>query len=288
MKYKFLILLLLGISFITEAQTNDTLNNNSIIQLSKIGLPPTTIVSKIQNSKTNFDVSIDALIKLKNEGVDGSVINEMINTSGKAEKDNQKAASEKKDMSDPKTMRKPGIYYFKAEGNQFTPVDPTVMSTTKSGGFGSALAQHYTYGIAKSKVKSSLGGSNSRRQIMETKPTFFFYFQENGNDNMMHGAANWWFATATSPNEFALVKCNEKDASREIEVGESNYYGSQTGINEKQKIAFDYEQIAEGVYKVVPKFQLEKGEYCFIYTGAIPTAGGYLNDKVFDFGIQNQ
>ena len=62
------------------AQNNneDILTNQTIIQLTKIGLQPSVIISKIRTSATKFDVSTDALINLGNNAVASDVINEMI------------------------------------------------------------------------------------------------------------------------------------------------------------------------------------------------------------------
>jgi hypothetical protein len=124
-----------------------------------------------------------------------------------------------------------------------------------------------------------LAGPRSKRQINEAKPMFYFYFvQKTSQAN----AAQWWFSSASSPNEFALVKLTENEDNREMVVASSNRYEHSTGISDKQKVEFTYQQIAEGIYQVTP-LTLEAGEYCFVYTGAVPNI--YSNNKVFDFGI---
>ena len=99
--------------------------------------------------------------------------------------------------------------------------------------------------------------------------------------------SNWWFATAISPNEFALVKLTEKKDSRSFETGKSSsgggYSGSSSGIPEKVKVPFEYTEVAEGIYSVTFKQSLKPGEYCFVYASAAPDR--YSNNKVFDFGI---
>jgi len=79
------------------------------------------------------------------------------------------------------------------------------------------------------------------------------------------------------------VQLKEKNDSRQMIVGASNRYGHESGISEKQKVDFAYDQIADGVYKVYFKEPLDAGEYCFIYTGAAPVQG--FRNKVYDFGI---
>jgi hypothetical protein len=58
-------------------QNTDTLTNDKIIQLTKIQIPPETIILMIQKSYNIFDLSVDGLIKLGENGVDKTVLNEM-------------------------------------------------------------------------------------------------------------------------------------------------------------------------------------------------------------------
>ncbi len=53
------------------------------------------------------------------------------------------------------------------------------------------------------------------------------------------------------------------------------------GVSSKDAMEFDFEKLAPGIYKVIPRTGLEPGEYCFFYTGAGAAVGGQL----FDFGI---
>ncbi|MBV6442661.1 MAG: hypothetical protein DYG98_05545 [Haliscomenobacteraceae bacterium CHB4] len=109
MKKQLLLLTLFSLTLSLSAQTKvDTLTNVQIIQLSKIGLQPSVIINKIQTSINNFDVSTDGLIALSKEGVAAEIINEMVKSNAQT----QKEVAGQKDMRDPKTMRKSGIYYY--------------------------------------------------------------------------------------------------------------------------------------------------------------------------------
>jgi len=280
MKTNFILAILTLVTLTVHAQIKvDTLTNEKVVKLSKLGLQPSVIINKIQSSYTAFDVSTDGLIKLSDSGVSADVINAMMKTDTKA----QLAVANQKDINDPKTMRKTGIYFYNPQDNTkpIKRVDPTVTSTNKSGGFGTALAQAYTYGIVKSKVKSDIAGKSSRMQINDPTPVFYFYFENNANP----GGDDWFFATATSPNEFVLVKLDQKKDSREMVVGDANMYGSSTGISNKIKVPFEYEEVTDGIYKVTFKQKLAKGEYCFLYASTTPTR--YSNNKVWDIGILN-
>jgi len=136
--------------------------------------------------------------------------------------------------------------------------------------------------VGKVKVKGTLAGPKSKQQLEENSPTFYFYFEENPNSTR----DSWYFATASSPNEFVLVKLDDNKNSREIVLGSEGYYKSKMGVPDKDKVAFEFENIADGIFKVSFTKPLKKGEYCFIYASTAPTS--YSNDKVFDFGIQNE
>ena len=60
------------------AQTQKALTNADVITMTKDGFAPALIVKAIQSSATDFDVSAQSLIDLKNAGVDESVMEAML------------------------------------------------------------------------------------------------------------------------------------------------------------------------------------------------------------------
>ncbi len=77
------ILLIFSLLLVTTpviyAQTaQETLTNDSIVQLTKAGLSADAIIEKIKASTTNFDLSTTALTELKSAGIADSVILQMI------------------------------------------------------------------------------------------------------------------------------------------------------------------------------------------------------------------
>jgi hypothetical protein len=274
-KLAFLISLLTIFCYSISAQPKyDTLTNKTIVSLTKIGLPAATIISKIKSSVTSFDVSVDALVSLQENGVNGEVINEMI----KIDASSNTSSSKEMNSNNPNVMHKPGIYYFDANAskNKLVYIDPSVTSSQQSGG--------YSYnGIGSASAISELAGKNSKTQIDNVSPDFYFYFENNSNPD----AASWFFATATSPKEFVLIKLNNKKQARWVKTGSSMViYGSvsnKSGVSNKDKIDFGYEIVSEGIYKVTFDKPLESGEYCFMYASQTPSR--YNNDKLFDFGI---
>lgn len=268
----FLVLLfIIGISKFSFTQPKyDTLYNKTIVTLTKTGLPPATIISKIKASITSFDVSTNALIELSNNGVNGEVINEMIKISDNT---NTSAAIEI-NSNNPNVMHKTGIYYYNSK-DATTPlkkVNATVVSGSKTGGFSYG-------GIGAVGSTSTLSGLHSRFLIDVSNPEFYFYFNSDEKAN----GENWFFANATSPNEFVCVWLYSKNDHRFFKTGGGSSYGYSVGIPEKDKVQFNITEIKEGIYKVTFISPLKKGEYCFIYAGQAPSM--YSNDKLFDFGI---
>ncbi len=68
------------VAFVTaQDKTNNTvLTNESVIELIKAGLSESIILTKIKNSKTEFDTSSSALVKLKESGLSDNIIMAMI------------------------------------------------------------------------------------------------------------------------------------------------------------------------------------------------------------------
>ncbi len=265
MKKTLFIATMFILSFNTFAQ-DEKLNNQSVIDMFNIGLSEDIIVSKINSSTCEFNTDISQLKFLKESGISDAILKAMISSD-----------SNEEIIEDANTTLKPGIYFNDIK------LLPTVFSGTKTNTLGSS----FSYGIASSKIKSILNGATSNNIVEDTKPTFVFIFSgESENSAFNSGVSNWWFNTATSPNEFVLVKLNAKGKKRELVTGKVNIYaGTSIGVEEKYTIPFNIEIVNETTFKVVPYDPLEPGEYCFFYQGTIPQ-GGFTNQSVFDFSVR--
>jgi hypothetical protein len=169
-------------------------------------------------------------------------------------------------------MHSSGIYYFNPN-EQETPlikVQVVRINSFSSGGGGYR-------GFGGTSVSAVVAGGESKQQIPERNPVFYFYF------NPDHNVKGDWYENAASPNEFSLVRVDAYKDKRLFKVSSSSSfgYGSQksVGIPEKIKVDFQFEQIAEGIFKVSFKEPLPAGEYCFVFAAEV--------NKVFDFGINN-
>lgn len=265
-----------------SAYAQDTLTNRTIIELVKVGLGKTTIISKINSSYPRFDLSIDSLIYLKRSGVQEEIVTAMINKD--TETRNAKPASL---HSVGNTDIKSGIYYCDGDPCKFKELEPSVYSSANSG---SGLLTALTYGVAKTNTKAMLSGKAANLQITDTLPSFYFYFDQT-QAGSLSGSSARWFQSATSPNEFVLVKfkISSNKKNREVVTGSWNsYQGMTSGIDDAQRVEFKYEKISPGVYKVHFLKGLAEGEYCFMYAGGVNELNGMPVQKVFDFGITDK
>lgn len=302
LSHRFLLLfvVLFTSSILFSQGYKDTLTNKSIIELRKNNLGVDIIKMKITKSFCAFDLSVDGLIQLKKNGISDEIITSMLTyqTGGEnsanivnSNQGNRFASNQTSSNSsnDSKTSEKnnlkstrPGIYYCIGSAPELIQLETSVFSRTKSG---SGLATGYTQGIAKKKEKSLLNGSSSSFQIEEKSPVFRFYFGE-GRDDFATSANFAWFSSASNPNEFLLIRFDVKNGTREIITGSSNLYsGSSTGVDNSNRVAFKFQKIEEGVYKIFFDKPLPKGEYCFMYAGGTNASTAIIN-KVYDFSIK--
>lgn len=259
------LLLLLCMS----AFAQETLTNESIVQMIDLGFTDDLIVNKINTSNYKFETSIEELTKLKEAGVSGNIIALMM------------------DKSRHNTVSKTGIYYKNAN-DELELIQPSVFSGTST----NAAAQRLVSGFINSKNKSTLPKATSNNVLNTNTPEFTFLFDVSTADvdNMqVQGGTdyynNWWFKTASSPNEFVLLKLRVKERQnlREVITGKSNALGSSSGVDPKEALPFSIAQVEGNKFTVTPD-SLEPGEYAFFYQGQVP--GGRSNQSIFDFSVQ--
>lgn len=287
MKINILGALALILSTATPAFA-ETLSNDSVVQLSKIGLGDEAVIAKIKASSTKFDLTTADMIALKTAGVSGPVIAAMIEASQGAAVSSNAAGSI--DSPDPLVPHPSGIYILAdwLPEPKMQVIDPTTSNQTKTGGF---LGYAMTGGLASMSFKTVIPNAAARVKSSAAKPTFYFYFDQAGRSLSKDGTNSFWMSGAvTSPNEFSLVRFDVKKDSREAKVGKFNIGGAKSGVMDKDRIPFSYELVTTGVYKVSPDADLLPGEYGFLYSsttgGGVGMAGvGATTSKVFDFSI---
>lgn len=264
----------------------ETLNNQSVIELVKVGLGEEAIIAKIESSSNQFQVTTADLVALKRAGVPSNVIAAMIGASKDAVVSPASAASF--DSPDPLVSHPAGVYMLAdwLPQPKMLAIDATTSNQTKTGGF---LGYALTGGLAPMSFKAVIPNAQARIRTVQSRPTFFFYFDE---PSASRGGSGFWRAGAvSSPAEFSLVAFKVKSDRREAKVGQFNLAGAKAGVMDKDRIPFDYERIAPGVFKVTPQATLAPGEYGFIYAtsgGSGPGAAGVgaTTSRIFDFSVE--
>jgi hypothetical protein len=265
--------------------TKHKLSNQDILDMASMGLGDDVIVEKIKSApETDFDTSIAGLTALKQAKVSDAVIRAMINPHPAAVSPTPSTGPTtptKTNPDDPASPHDPGIYMYAAtkDGVHMVILEPTVYSQGKTGGvFKSAM----TYGIAKMKWKAIVRGAHANVRSSDEKMAFYFNFEES-NAGLSHPS----FGGTTTPNEFTLLKFDEKKDSRETVVMQGNAFGTSSGTDEKANTGFDFTKLRPGVYKVTPKTSLKRGEYCFLSSAGVGAfgAGSAGASRLFDFAV---
>ena len=285
LKQLYCLLLFVSIVYTSNAQNTTVLTNKSIIELKSAGLSKMTIKTMIESSACNFGVDIQNVIALKKQGIDEEIINAMIakmsNTTPGTVINKSVPDSSQKIIS---LLQKAGngIYYYKENEHDIQELEPTVYSQAKQG---SSILQGLTYGLAKTKSKMAVSGAKSNFQITAKRPKFYFFFDVERKSLGEQNAG--WFSSATSPNEFMLIRfdVNNSKGSREVVSGSFNIAGGSSGVDEGNRKAFKYRKIQPGIYEVYFENDITAGEYCFMYAGTA-SGNGSVNSKVYDFGIK--
>ena len=271
---------------IATAASAETLNNATIVTLTQAGLGDEAIIAKIKASGAGYDLSTDQIIALKKQGVSGPVIAAMLTASNPA----PAATAMSMDAADPAVPHPPGVYLLmEGPAPAMKRIDATVSNQAKTGGI---LGYALTSGIASMSIKAAIPGESARTNTTSTRPVFYFFFDE-ANPDSARQAVTWSSgsnATVTSPNEFTLVRLNQKKGRREARVGSINIGGAKTGVMDKDQIPFDYNMVRPGVFKATPREPLGPGEYGFMYAitggGGGGFAGGAMTARIFDFSIR--
>jgi len=266
--------------FFASPAAAETLNNASVIQLVQAGIGNDAVIAKIKATDGKYDLGTDDLIALKNAGVSGEVIAAMIAGPSKPEA----VAAMSLTSINPMTPHPSGLYLIDTPANRLNRIDPTVSNQAKTGGiFGYAL----TMGIASMSIKVAITGEAARVASPSAMPSFYFFFDAS-NPQTANIASSWSAGSAqtvSSPSEFTLIRLMQKSGRREARVGSMNIGGAKTGVMDHDRIAFDYQMVREGVYKVTLKQPLEAGQYGFIYALSGGGTGGAMTARIFDFSI---
>jgi hypothetical protein len=262
---------------------DETMTNDEVISLSRAGLASSIIVGKIRTSKTAFDLSTDALIKLKGAGVSDDVVGAMLeakNGRATAAPANGVQGRASGDPNDPLSPHSYGIYLFEERDGvrKMTQLQPNVSAQNRTGGgFTAAVTP---FGLGKVKTKANLPGRNASLQIKEMTPVFYFYLDTSS------GGLNTASGIPSTPNEFTLVRFNQRSDNREVTISKANSWGAKGGLSDEYVVALTAQDMGNGIFRITPAAPLKKGEYgFFLLNSGNSNAAQGMGSKFFDFGV---
>lgn len=283
--FAFAVAFVLAFGTISAVTAQDeVMTNDEVISLTKAGLAGSVIIGKIRTSKSNFDMSTDALIKLKQSGVGDDVVGAMLEAkNGRAAGSGTSGAAPvgpTGDPNDPMSKKNYGVYLFEERDGQrkMTQMQPNVSAQNRKGGmFTNSITP---FGLGKIKTKTNLPGRSAALQIKTTSPVFYFYLDSTS------GGLNTASGIPSTPNEFTLVRFNQRSDNREVTIAKENSWGGKGGLSDEYVVPLQAEDLGNGIFKVTPAVDLKKGEYAFylLNSGNSNTAAG-VGAKFFDFGV---
>ena len=240
---KKIILLGMAAALVTPPLLAETLTNDSVVQLTKLGFGDDAVIAKIKASDASFDTSTAAMVQLKQQGVSTAVITAMLQSSA------PKTPTMSLDSPDLMKPHPTGVYAVGTD--RLYRIDPTMTNQAKTGGI---LGYALTSGIASMHVKAAIQNETAKIKVGAGSPTFYFFFDESNPETAARvtafGAGD--ASVVTSPSEFTLIHLDKKNGRREAQVGSINIAGAKTGVMDHDRIAFDYKMIRPGVYEVKP------------------------------------
>ncbi|RPI25071.1 MAG: hypothetical protein EHM61_15355 [Acidobacteria bacterium] len=254
--------------------TEEVLTNDKVLGLMKAGLEPDLVMLKIQQSKTNFNLSSDELIRLRKEGLPTEVLKCMMDPSNCAQKaatpgNPNPLATTTPASTTPAAAAAPapkeqGAYWIPDNG------DPQKMTlrTIAQGKVGGRLGSVLTVGIKSAKNKAYLLGPTSKLLIRDRQPTFRVTIPPDA-----------------SIDDYVIVQMDAKEDRREVEIGsKGGIVGSKQGLRFELIQQTDSVELEPGVFKITPRAPMKAGEYIIYILGSADADKG-ISGRGFDFTI---
>jgi len=251
----FTVILIAGASMLAMAQevaTIEVLSNDNVITMVQAGLPASVIVNKIRNSKTNFNISTDELIRLKQAHVPDDVLNTMINPNAAAN------ATGPSDTNRP--AKEIGVYL--KQNNEWMEMQPELVNW-KTGGVGKSLL---SLGVVKQDINGHLDGNRSRTVV--TSPLEFMIVTPEG----------------VAITEYQLIKLNQNSDDREFRTMTGGVFHAKGGAT-KDIVPFESQKVATRTFTITLT-GTKAGEYGFLPPGALTQLSGAATlGKMYTFSV---
>lgn len=268
------------------------LRNEDIIALSQAKLSQNIIIKRIQHSETRFSLEPDALIELKTAKVPDKIVEVMMKPS-RASKVGKGGTNliagelppHPQNLPFPARSRfpEPGVYYEEYDPKvEYSQLEPTTTNQTRSGTIGESFADGATGGMVGKSERVGLANPSANTVIKDNRPVFYFVFS-GANRKDQNTVAENIFSGVASPNDFVLIRARVSSRGREITIGRSSSYSTETGFG-AGAVPFRFKKISNQLYKVYFDEDVAAGEYAFFYNKGSEFSSSL---KLYDFSLQN-
>ena len=252
------------------ARSTTPLNNQDVIQMAKLKFDDATIVKTIQVHDTNFDLSVPALVKLKEAGVTQTVIQAMLSKPNDGTKalppDHSSYTVTSVSPVSANLLEEVGV--FVREQGKLHAMEPEIVHW-RTGGVLKSMA---TVGLDKGHINGTITGPHSNLKL--TSPR---YMSPDVLEFYVH------CVEGGSAAEYQLLHLWEKGDRREFRSVTGGVLHASGGAQDNV-VHFDYEKVEPRIYTIkVPR--LSVGEYGFLAPGASESANTASQGKMYTFEI---
>lgn len=260
------IAVLLAITAVAaSAQSNRPLTNQDVVQMVRAGFQDPTIIKYIQASDVDFDLSVPAMVALKNAGVNQSLIQAMLSISIAKKAINGTAALQAIAAStsdSPEATR-----FFAIQGGKLTELEPEIV---KWRGTGNSIKTMATLGMSKGSLTGTVSGPHS--QFTVAWPPL----------NMVPLDVDFYVVSAddSAASDFQLLHLWEKGDHREFHNSSSN---ASSGAG-SATVAFTLTTVGPKIYKMTLP-NLSVGEYGFLAPETQVNSNSAPQGKIYTFRV---
>jgi hypothetical protein len=270
-----------------QMQVRRALINQDIVQMVKAKFSDSAIIKLIKANETAFDLSADAMIALKAEGVSQNVIETMLSTNIKASQDARMTVSPRQSTpmptpppvsatpapsKNPEVPDEIGVYY--PQNDKLISIDPEIVNW-KTGG---VVKEYATLGWDKGHVNGTIRGPHSNLNLT---------YNSGASMRMMGvgGILEFYLRTrdGDSASEYQFLKFWEKSDRREFRTFTGGVFHASGGAQDNL-LEFKFEKIAPRTFKVSLS-NLNPGDYGFLPPGSMASSSAASQGKIYTFRI---
>jgi hypothetical protein len=240
----------------TLAPSKKPLTNQDIVQMVAGQFADSTIVKTIQANDTDFDLSVTALVALKDAGVSQTVIEAMLSVSA-TNNEGKTVAVAKKSAAN----LQPGAYYW--SGNSWTPMQQITMS----GGGATHMGKMFVPGLTPQMVWT-FRDPHAPVQVQRGLPLFCFKFL----------ALPPGMPYAPSGRDIVIARFDQRKDHRELQTTSGgNMFTFKSGLSKERAPDIEVSTVDSSTFLVSPKTSLPPGEYLL--------SGSSMGINGYDFGF---